>query len=167
MGSSVMRASGNRWAGARTAVTSSEPDSTPPFSLKSRKPYRRWARLGEADDCFGCHSGLRPETFPLVGRLGRGPVGKIGAVAVSHEEQVAEHRHCAAVPPVAEQFCDRYCEVLAEQVEQGRLQRCHRVDGGARRRTRRRHGAGVRPGLPHPGVGGRARSEVTQAVQSD
>ena len=86
---------------------------------------------------------------PLVGvggLVGGGPVGQVGPGAVADEEQVAERLHAVALLAVAEQCRDRHVEMLAEQVEQRRLDGGHRVHGDPQVEGLRAAAAGVAVG---------------------
>ena len=75
-----------------------------------------------------------PDLQPVVGvggLVGRRLIGEVGLGAVADEEQVAQRLHTRALLTVAEQRRDRHLEVLAEQVEQRRLDGGHRVHGDA------------------------------------
>ena len=50
-----------------TALASSGAGSTPPLSLKSRKPYRSRGGLGQADDGVGRQRLLVADAQPVVG----------------------------------------------------------------------------------------------------
>jgi hypothetical protein len=74
------------------------------------------------------------QAAPVVGLgpflLGRG-VGQGRLPAVPHVEQVAQHLHRVPLLPFAQQRGHRHAQVLAQQVEQGRLDGSDGVDGGA------------------------------------
>ena len=100
------------------------------MSLKSLKSVVRLSRFGEA------HYGLRrqrlivAQTEPVDIGVRLRPIGQIGLGAIADVEEVAEHCHGLALLAFAEQRRHRYAEMLAEQVQQRRLQRgngmnCH------------------------------------------
>ncbi|MOA05746.1 hypothetical protein D3C78_1253560 [compost metagenome] len=88
-------------------------------------------RLGLADDGLGSQRLLVAHAEPGVVGVGLVAVAEVGLAAVADEEQVAEHLHLVALLAFAEQGGDRHAEVLAEQVEQRRLQCGDRMDGDA------------------------------------
>ena len=132
-----------------TALASSGAGSTPPLSLKSRNPYRSRAASARRDHRVGGHRLLVADAQPVVGvggLVGGGPVGQVGLGAVADEEQVAQRLHAVALLALAEQRRDRHLEVLAEQVEQRRLDRGHRVHGDPQVEGLRAAAAGVAVG---------------------
>ena len=58
-------------------------------------------------------------------------IGQVGLAFVADEEQVAQHLDRVALLPLAQQRRHWHAQVLAQQVEQGRFDRCDRMDGGA------------------------------------
>ena len=92
-----------------------------------RAPPRPGARPPRASCAF---SWRRRNQSSSASRLARRTAGR-SCVAVADVEQVAEHLDRVALLAFAEQRGDRHAEVLAEQVEQRRLDRGDGVDGGA------------------------------------
>ena len=80
--------------------------------------------FGQSNDRLGRHRRLVADVVPAVLRTRASEVGKVGTASVTYVEEVGQHGHAVALLATAEQFCHRYLEVLAEQVEQGGL------DGG-------------------------------------
>lgn len=72
-----------------------------------------------------------PDAVPVDVRVRGADVVQVGPVRVADVEEVAEYPYGVALLPVAEEGGDRDFEVLAEQVEEGRLDGGDRVDGGA------------------------------------
>ena len=58
-------------------------------------------------------------------------IGKIGLRAIADKEQIAEHLDALSLHAFAQQRSDRHLQMLAEQIEQGRLDRGHRMNGRA------------------------------------
>src|SRR5690606_40683002 len=50
-------------------------------------------------------------------------IAQVGPVAIGDEEQITEHFHFVTLLAIAEQRRDGYAKMLAEQIEQRRLQR--------------------------------------------
>ena len=89
----------------------------------------RMRGLGLADDGFRSQRGLVAHALPGVIGIALVAVAEIGLVLVTDEEQITEHFHRIALLAFAEQCSHRHTEVLAEQVEQRRLQRGDGMDG--------------------------------------
>ena len=68
---------------------------------------------------------------PIIGRVGLAFVGKIGLVAVSDVEEVAEDGDGGALLAFAQKSGDGQVEELAEEVEESGLDGGDGVDGGA------------------------------------
>lgn len=79
--------------------------------------------LGQAGDGLRCHRGLMAQVIPVVRRTFAGEVRQVGALALTYIEEVGEHRHMIALLAATEQFGHWHVEVLAEQIEQGSLDR--------------------------------------------
>ena len=90
--------------------------------------------LGLAHDGLRCQRLFMAHPAPAISLFRlilRGQVRQVGLRAVAHEEQVAQHLHRLALLPLAQEGRHRHPQVLAQQVQQGRLQCSTGVDGGA------------------------------------
>ncbi len=75
--------------------------------------------LGQAGDGVRRQRRLMAQVIPVL--AGAGQVGQVGALAITYIEEVGEHRHPVALLAAAQQLGHRHLQVLAEQVEQRRL----------------------------------------------
>ena len=101
------------------------------FELEIGKTIALVSGLCQAHDALGIHGLFVAQAEPVVVGTGLGAVGQVGLFAVAHVEQVTQHLHGFALHTLAQQRGHGHVEVLAQQVEKGRLHRCHGVDGDA------------------------------------
>ena len=97
-GSSVTRACGKRFASAVTASASSSPASTPPFSLKSLKPYFRMP-LPPAHHRIRGHCLVVAKPVPVALFIRLALIRQWRQLAVADKEQIAQHFHFATLLP--------------------------------------------------------------------
>ncbi len=131
-GSSVTRASGKRSCSARDGLDLVLAAQHAALELEVVEAVALVRRLGQAHDGLGRHAPPRGAgATSRRRRPGRCAYGRSVLRAVADVEQVAEHLDRVALLAFAEQRRDRHVEVLAEQVEQRRLDRRDGVDGDA------------------------------------
>ncbi|MNF78565.1 hypothetical protein D3C84_607530 [compost metagenome] len=122
------------------------------LELEVVEAITRMGRLGLANDGLGAQRFLVAHAEPGVVGIGFVAIAQVGLLAVADKEQVTEHLHRVALLAFAEQGRHRHAEVLAEQVEQRRLQGGDRMDGDAQVEGLQAAAAGVAvgEGLAHP-----------------
>ena len=155
LGSRVIRASGKRLGQRDDGLGLVGCGQHPALELEVAEPVAVAGGLGETDDCVRGERLFVPDLHPLVGvgsLVGRGLVGEVGLGAVADEEQISQRLHAVALLPVAEKCGDRNLEMLAQQVQQRRLDSGHRVHGDAQVERLGAAAAGVAVGKRTPHV---------------
>ncbi|MCY1416811.1 hypothetical protein D9M71_323280 [compost metagenome] len=101
------------------------------LELEVAEAIARLGGLGQPHHCFRGQGLFMAQAEPVVLAVGFVAVGQVGLLAVADVEQVTEHLHRIALLPLAQQCRHRHVQVLAEQVEQRRLDGRHRMHGNA------------------------------------
>ncbi len=102
--------------------------------------------FGQAHDGLGCHGFFVAQARPgvLGFRLTRIRQVRFGFVA--DKKQVPQHLDRIALLAFAEQGSDRHFQVLAQQIQKGRLYGRHGMDGGAQIKSLKAAAAGITVG---------------------
>ena len=87
--------------------------------------------FGQPHDSFRRHRFLMPQSEPVDLLVFARGIGEVGLVAVADVEEIAERLDAGALLAFAEQRRDGKVQMLAEQIEQRRFDRGHRVDRDA------------------------------------
>ena len=101
------------------------------LELEIVKTILRLRSLGQPHDGIGRHRLFIAQPEPSARPCARLPVAKAGLAAVTYKEEIPEHGHACALPAFAQQHRDRHSQELAKQIEHGRFDGGHRMNGYA------------------------------------
>ena len=101
------------------------------FEFEVLETIARVSRFSQPHDATRIHGRLVAQAQPVVTGVGLAVVGQVGALAVGHIKQVAQHRDLAALLALAQQGRHGHVQVLSQQVQQRAFHGGDGMDGHA------------------------------------